>query len=144
MTKGIDRADFWPIFEDLRDQIRSGTLALGAKLPSIPDLMETYGASTGVVRRALVELRTEGLIRTQQGKGSFVRDELPSPDDLRDFEQLTRALDAVSDEVRSWRTEIADLRRRVTALESGRAGRQARPEPTPPARPARKSVPRSS
>ncbi len=43
----------------------------GAMLPSVRTLMQTYGVSDGTVKRALVQLRAEGLIVTYQGRGSF-------------------------------------------------------------------------
>jgi DNA-binding GntR family transcriptional regulator len=43
----------------------------GAILPSVRTIMQTYGVSDGTVKRALRQLRDEGLIRTYQGRGSF-------------------------------------------------------------------------
>jgi GntR family transcriptional regulator len=48
-----------------------------AALPSESELVAQFGASRPTVRRALRELQLRGLIRTRQGKGSFVR--TPSP-----------------------------------------------------------------
>jgi GntR family transcriptional regulator len=47
-------------------------LAQGRMLPSVRTLMQTYEVSDGTVKRALAELRREGLIVTYQGKGSYV------------------------------------------------------------------------
>ncbi len=48
------------------------TLKSGAPLPSVRTLMQRYEVSDGTVKRALAELRREGLIVTYQGKGSYV------------------------------------------------------------------------
>jgi GntR family transcriptional regulator len=48
-----------------------------AALPSESELVAQFGASRPTVRRAPRELQLRGLIRTCQGKGSFVR--TPSP-----------------------------------------------------------------
>lgn len=61
----------------LRRKIRIGELPPGSRLPSEPDLATTYRASRGTVRLALGLLRNEGLIQSEQGRGSFVRDERP-------------------------------------------------------------------
>lgn len=61
------------VADDLRTQIRSGTLAAGSRLPSLPGLAEQYGVSVDVANKAIGTLRAEGLVETRQGSGSFVR-----------------------------------------------------------------------
>jgi DNA-binding FadR family transcriptional regulator len=56
----------------LKDKILAGDLAPGAKLPSESELVEEYAVSRTVVREAVTRLRAEGLVETQQGRGSFV------------------------------------------------------------------------
>jgi GntR family transcriptional repressor for pyruvate dehydrogenase complex len=56
----------------LKDRILAGDLAPGAKLPSEAELIEEYAVSRTVVREAVTRLRAEGLVETQQGRGSFV------------------------------------------------------------------------
>lgn len=56
----------------LRRQIERGEIAPGKLLPSISQLMQTYGLSDGTVKRALSALRDEGLIETITGRGSYV------------------------------------------------------------------------
>jgi GntR family transcriptional regulator len=58
---------------DLRKQIGAGALPVGAQLPSMTQLRELYGVSNTVIRDALSELRRDGLVVGQQGKGVFVR-----------------------------------------------------------------------
>lgn len=72
------------IAADLRRRIRTGELAPGSRLPGEDDLGATYGAARGTVRQALGLLRSEGLVRTFQGrKGSVVLDPnvAPLPED---------------------------------------------------------------
>lgn len=61
------------VADDLRSQIRSGTLPAGSRLPSLSQLGEQYGVSGDVARQAIGILRAEGLVETRQGSGSFVR-----------------------------------------------------------------------
>lgn len=56
----------------LREQILSGALAAGQKLPSETQLCELFGVSRLSVRNALSMLQAQGLIETQKGRGSFV------------------------------------------------------------------------
>lgn len=61
------------IAAELRDQIVSGDLGWGERLPTQERLSELFGASRIVVRHALDILETEGLIDRVQGGGAFVR-----------------------------------------------------------------------
>ena len=51
----------------------SGDLAPGDKLPSTAQLMERYGAANSTVQRALVDLKAEGYVVGEKGRGVFVR-----------------------------------------------------------------------
>jgi DNA-binding GntR family transcriptional regulator len=72
----IDHGSADPVWEQLaailRDKISTGELAHGARLQSIKDLASEYGVSEGTVKHALARLRDESLIRTTNGKGSYV------------------------------------------------------------------------
>ena len=56
----------------LRERIVGGQFALGSKLPGEEALKRSLGVDRSVVRRAVQVLRTEGLIVTRHGVGSFV------------------------------------------------------------------------
>jgi GntR family transcriptional regulator len=60
------------LIEILRDNIRSGVWQPGDQLPAEYTLCETFGLSRSVVRQALGELETEGLLYRRRGKGAFV------------------------------------------------------------------------
>ncbi|PZN08218.1 GntR family transcriptional regulator [Thermaerobacter sp. FW80] len=60
------------IMEYLRRQIREGHLRPGDRIPSERELAERFGASRMTVRHALDQLAWEGVIRREQGRGSFV------------------------------------------------------------------------
>jgi GntR family transcriptional regulator len=62
------------IADDLREQIRTGAYLPGGRLPSEPDLMDAYGASRNTIRLALAALVNEGLVATEHGRGTFVRE----------------------------------------------------------------------
>lgn len=56
----------------LRQQILSGELAPGARVPTEEELVQTYELSRGTVRKAIEQLAAEGLVRTEQGSGTYV------------------------------------------------------------------------
>ena len=55
------------IASSLRDMILRGTLSVGQKLPSEPELARHFGTSRATVREALSVLTSENLIRTTRG-----------------------------------------------------------------------------
>ena len=65
----------------LLEQIRSGQLTVGAKLPTEAELTEQYGVSRTTTRRALDELRRRGLVERQAGRGTFVANPQLQPDE---------------------------------------------------------------
>lgn len=60
------------LYGQIFEQIVSGGLAVGAQLPSENEICEQFGVSRPVVREALLRLKADGLVATQQGRGSFV------------------------------------------------------------------------
>ena len=57
---------------DLRDRVRNGDLAPGARVETELELMERYGVSRATVRQALAGLVAEGLLEIRRGLGTFV------------------------------------------------------------------------
>jgi DNA-binding FadR family transcriptional regulator len=60
------------IAERLADDIRSGVLAPGQRLPSERDLARTLEVSRASVREALASLALQGVVETRHGAGTFV------------------------------------------------------------------------
>ncbi|MFI6297633.1 GntR family transcriptional regulator [Nonomuraea sp. NPDC050790] len=94
MVKHTGRPGYLQIADDLREQIRGGSLAPGAPLPSTTQLAEQYDASLSVVKMAVGLLRNEGLVIGQQGKGVYVRDldSVPGVDLAAEVSELRSAV----------------------------------------------------
>jgi GntR family transcriptional regulator, arabinose operon transcriptional repressor len=60
------------ICEHLLGEVSAGRLKPGAVLPPEIELAKTFGVSRQTVRRALAEMDEEGIIRREQGRGTFV------------------------------------------------------------------------
>ena len=74
------------IVERLSEEIRSGGLPPGAKLPSERELGDRFGVGRSSVREALRILGSQGLIQVQMGRGSFVVDfNTPAPESVIRF-----------------------------------------------------------
>jgi DNA-binding GntR family transcriptional regulator len=103
------------IADDLRAKIVSGSYAVGEALPSTAKLMEAYGGSITVVRAAIRELQTEGVLIGQPGKGVYVQ-------------RRPEAGAVKPGDVASQLAELADtvrrLDERVKALEKGGSTRK--------------------
>ncbi len=73
----IDRNSFEPPYYQLahilRQQIASGELRPGDRVPSEAQLCERYEVSPMTVRRAINILLDEGLVTATRGRGTFVR-----------------------------------------------------------------------
>ncbi|WP_077101516.1 GntR family transcriptional regulator [Mycobacterium terramassiliense] len=77
----IDRADDKPPYRQiagmLREAIIHNQLPPGERLPSEAELIEHFGVARMTVRQAMHELRSEGLVISQHGRGVFVRPTAP-------------------------------------------------------------------
>ena len=91
LSNSSDKPIYEQIASQVKAQILSGTLAAGAKLPSIRALASDLGVSVITTKRAYAELEAQGFIETVQGKGSFAaggNTELLREERLRHIEEL--------------------------------------------------------
>ena len=97
----IDRRADVPIGAQLAARIRSavgdGALAPGDRLPSVRMLAEAVGVNVNTVRAVYARLEAEGVVRSEQGRGTFVAgapsDEIATRRELhRQIAQLEAAL----------------------------------------------------
>src|SRR5271155_1993715 len=61
------------LYGQLLEQIVSGTLKEGDKLPSEHQICRAFEVSRPTVREALMRLHADGLVTTRQGSGTFVQ-----------------------------------------------------------------------
>ncbi len=72
MNRIVRGPRYQQLADDLRADILRGVYGFGARLPSEPELCQTYGVSRGTVVRAFDLLVNEGLAHRRQGAGTFV------------------------------------------------------------------------
>lgn len=116
MAEWSGRPAYVQVADQLREAIRSGHFAPGTQLPSYEALMSTYGVSITVIRSAIRELKTEGLVHTHQGKGAFVRDRLPPPGQQPSSEG-SEAFHALRAEIRSLHDDLDRVDERLARVE---------------------------
>lgn len=86
------------LYGQILDQIVSGRLADGDRLPPEKEICAMFGVSRPVVRDALLRLRADGLLQARQGSGTYVlrrpADRLKSFADSADLAVFLRCLEA--------------------------------------------------
>jgi GntR family transcriptional regulator len=102
----------------LREQIASGELRPGDRLPSHRELAASFGVSTNTVLTALRVLRDEGLVSGQQGRGTFVRTAVVRSPPSRD----SSALEQIMSQLEEFQRDLREMRRRLERLESAADG----------------------
>lgn len=66
------------LIEILKNQIQQQTLKPNQQLPNEDELASTYNMSRGTVRKAMIELQNQGLVRKEQGRGTFINEPKPA------------------------------------------------------------------
>ena len=114
----IDRDADIPLGAQLAGRIRaaveSGRLGPGDRLPSVRELAEAAGVNVNTARAVYSRLESEGVARSEHGRGTFVATRAPAGEAA-----LRR-----------------DLRRQIAQLEAALVRLPPPPEPTEPAQPA--------
>ena len=102
------------VSRQIAEKIISGEIPLGSKLPSESVLAQEFGVSRSAIREAVAKLRQDGLVRSHQGLGLFVADDLMA----RAFQIDADTLKTVED--------LRDLMELRIEMEVGGAGMAAR------------------
>ncbi len=103
------------VADDLRKKIADGTYSIGQSIPPTTQLMETYGVSITVVRAAVKELQTEGVLIGQPGKGVYVRS-APDPSARRADSDVVRRLEELDETVQHLAQQFGILQGQVIDL----------------------------
>ena len=88
----VDRTAAMPLGAQLADRIRAaigdGTLTGGDRLPSVREVADVAGVNVNTARAVYARLESEGLVSSEQGRGTFVAARAsaggPSRRELRD------------------------------------------------------------
>jgi GntR family transcriptional regulator len=71
LVRSSDGTLYHQLLSRLLKALESGKITVGEKLPTEAELVQSYGVSRTTARRALDELRRQGLVRREPGKGTF-------------------------------------------------------------------------
>ncbi|WP_405779397.1 FadR family transcriptional regulator [Streptomyces sp. NBC_01378] len=111
----------------LADEIESGRLTTGDKLPTEVELVKQLGVSRTVIREAVSRLSNAGLVEARQGRGVFVLPRRTRPLDLEadttdtkakvlQIVEVRRAMEGEAAELAATRATAADHARMRQAL----------------------------
>lgn len=81
---------FSAVYEKLLTRIQNGDFLPGAQLPTETELADRFYVSRNTLRQALMLLAQDGYISNQQGRGTFVLQNIP--EDLNSFEKQTNPM----------------------------------------------------
>lgn len=85
------------LIEIIKDAINQQQLLPQEQLPNEDEIAAQYGMSRGTVRKAIAELQRMGLVRKEQGRGTFVNEQKPALNgfSLVEFDQYMQAQNRV-------------------------------------------------
>lgn len=97
----VDAADPTPIYAQLERAIRAaiaaGQLSSGDRLPTVRQLAVDLRINANTVAKVYAELERAGVVATQRGVGTFVRDPSETPGGKQSQRDKDRALRLLSD-----------------------------------------------
>lgn len=125
------------LYGQLLEQILSGALVPGDKLPTENEICTSFQVSRTVVREALMRLQADGLVQSRRGSGTYLL-RAPSQDSQRhfrpeDFARLLRGLEvrlalepraAQYAAERHTKAQLAEIKSAAAAFERGLQFRQ--------------------
>ena len=111
----LDYRDVRPIYTQIidgfREQIATGVLRSGEKLPSVRELASTLAINPNTIQRSYRQLELEGWIMTVPGKGCFVCENEESRQ--REKRRWLDAFDEAAAALKAWGVEKEELVERL-------------------------------
>src|SRR5215207_6859869 len=78
----VDRGSRTPLGAQLAGSIRTAVsnciLSPGERLPSVRELADIAGVNVNTARAVYARLESEGLVRSEQGRGTFIAERAPA------------------------------------------------------------------
>ena len=108
------------IINEIIQHIKSGELKPGSKLPTERDMSQMFGVGRSSIREAIKALVLLGYLESSQGKGTFIRKDLPVSDMTLSNLQHTLAAEQIM--------ELMELREILECNAVKLAAERARPE----------------
>jgi DNA-binding transcriptional regulator YhcF (GntR family) len=96
LAAGVDRASDLPLGAQLARSLRAwiAGAAPSTRLPSVRELAAVAGVNVNTVRAVYGRLESEGLVRSEQGRGTFVTPSRPEAGDKAELRRQITLLEA--------------------------------------------------
>jgi DNA-binding FadR family transcriptional regulator len=117
------------LYGQILEQIISGALSEGDRLPSENQLCQSFNVSRPIVRQALLRLQADGLVASRQGAGTFIQKQPPQsltrfaePSDVSEMLRCLELRMAVESQaaalaaLRHTASQLADIQSALTAI----------------------------
>jgi GntR family transcriptional regulator, transcriptional repressor for pyruvate dehydrogenase complex len=111
------------LIRDILDGIFRGALRAGDRLPAFDRMAKRHRMSVVSVREAIHKLRLMGLVRVQQGGGTFLVENIPSIPDILDTRKYLEAVACLLAAERADHADYRTLDRIIEAMEDDYARR---------------------
>lgn len=97
------------IIEQVKFAVSRGDLQTGDQLPTVRQMAVDLSINLNTVVRAYRELEMEGVLETQQGSGTFIRDYKPDVDQLEQQRMLDQIINEMVTRASSYGFSEKDL-----------------------------------
>lgn len=118
------RPPYLEVADRLRDRIAAGEFPPGSQLPTGRELADEYKVAPNTVLGAIRLLRDEGVVYTQQGRGSFVKEgaiDILRAGASRESQLLATKIDEIMTVVQDLTDRVSDLERIAQSSKGKRA-----------------------
>ena len=113
MSPDDPRSAYEQVADDLRKKIAAGALKAGQRLDGNAKMAEHYGVAAMTIRHALDILRREGLIVSQQGRGTFVASDPDGPESAEETDKMVDELGEIKAALQLINSRLDRLEERV-------------------------------
>jgi DNA-binding FadR family transcriptional regulator len=130
MAEEASRFGYERVIAGIAGMIEDQGMAPDQKLPTLPELQDQFEVSSTTARRAVDELKRQGVVKSRQGSGLFVGDptKAPAARTVSD-EALRDAIDGLRQELRTLGDRLARVETQLEQLQPSQSehpGRQPR------------------
>jgi DNA-binding GntR family transcriptional regulator len=118
MAEDAGRFGYERVIAGILHMIKTQGLVENSKLPTLPELQDQFDTSSTTARRAIDELKRQGVVESRQGSGLFVIDPAKAAEvEAKKDQELRTAVDALRQELHTLGSRLAHVEERLEQLQ---------------------------